>query len=80
MTEYNDNTLETVKENSLRASNEAFEVLAALKDGSVNLNEASEMSNAIGKVNQANANAIKADLLALAIDKQSQQCLKRIEE
>jgi len=71
-----DDALSTVKENSMRAANEAFDVLAALKDGAISLNEASEMSNAIGKINGANANVIKCELLTLAIDKQQQQCGK----
>ena len=71
-------TLEIVKENSLRASNEAFEVLANLKDGEISLPQAQEMSNAIGKVNAANGNVLKADLLALAIDKQTSAALKQL--
>lgn len=71
-----DSALSIVKENTMRAANEAFDVLASLRGGAISLNEASEMSNAIGKVNGANANTIKCELLSLAIDKQQHQCGK----
>lgn len=74
-----DESIAQVKENSLRASNEAFEVLAAIKDGAITLNEAQEMSNALGKVNAANGNILKADLLALAIDKQTTAAMRGLE-
>tara|TARA_R110000803_G_scaffold175898_1_gene238466 strand:- start:516 stop:755 length:240 start_codon:yes stop_codon:yes gene_type:complete len=78
MKQQTSDALETVKENSLRASNEAFEILAALKDGDIKLSEASEMSNAIGKINAANSNVIKSELIMFARNKDSEQ-IKRIE-
>ena len=78
MKQQTSDALETVKENSLRASNEAFEILAALKDGDIKLSEASEMSNAIGKINAANSNVIKSELIMFARNKDSEQ-IKQIE-
>ena len=69
-----------VIENSARASNEAFEVLAAIKDGDITLAEASEMSNAIGKINGANGNIIKAALLKMTKERQVEQGRKLIME
>lgn len=63
--------MEAVKQKSERAMNEAFAILDGIKDGSVSLAEATEMSNAIGKANAAIGNIIKADLLCLAFEKQA---------
>lgn len=63
--------MEMVKVKSERAMNEAFAVLDGIKDSTISLAEATEMSNAIGKANAAIGNIIKADLLCLAFDKQS---------
>lgn len=73
-------SVETVKVNSIRASQEGFAVLDALKSGQLSLSEASEYSNALGKINAANSNVLKADLLAITIDKQTTERMKRIEE
>ena len=73
-------SVETVKLNSIRASQEGFAVLDALKSGQLSLSEASEYSNALGKINAANSNVLKADLLAITIDKQTTERMKRIEE
>tara|TARA_R110000764_G_C10883279_1_gene369355 strand:+ start:547 stop:798 length:252 start_codon:yes stop_codon:yes gene_type:complete len=73
-------TIAIAQNNSMRSANEAFEVLTSIKEGAITLPEASEMTNALGKVNGATANLIKANLLALTINNQSQQVLKRIEE
>jgi hypothetical protein len=63
--------MEMVKVKSERAMNEAFAVLDGLKDSTITLAEATEMSNAIGKANAAIGNIIKADLLCLAFEKQA---------
>ena len=63
--------MEMVKVKSERAMNEAFAVLDGIKDSSISLAEATEMSNALGKANAAIGNIIKADLLCLAFEKQS---------
>ena len=73
-------SVETVKVNSIRASQEGFAVLDALKSGQLSLSEASEYSNALGKINAANSNVLKADLLAITIDNQTTERMKRIEE
>jgi hypothetical protein len=72
-------SIEIVKANSIRASQEGFAVLDALKDGSLSLSEASEYSNALGKINAANSNVLKADLLTITIDKQTTERMKRLE-
>lgn len=72
-------SIEIVKANSIRASEEGFAVLKALKDGKLSLSEASEYSNALGKINAANSNVLKADLLALTIDKQTTDRMKRLD-
>ena len=64
-------TMEMVKVKSERAMNEAFTVLEGIKDGTIALSHATEMSNAIGKANAAIGNIIKADLLCLAFEKQA---------
>lgn len=66
-------TLNKVKTNSMKASDEAFKVLEALKSREISIKEASEMSNALGKVNAANGNALKADILSLELDKQKRE-------
>lgn len=63
--------MEMVKVKSERAMNEAFAVLDGIKDGTVSLADATEMSNAIGKANAAIGNIIKADMLCLAFEKQA---------
>lgn len=72
-------SIEIVKANSIRASKEGFAVLDALKKGDLSLSEASEYSNALGKINAANGNVLKADLLMLTIDKQTTERMKRLE-
>lgn len=73
--------MEMVKVKSELAMNEAFAVLDGIKDGSVSLSHATEMSNAIGKANAAIGNIIKADLMCLAIEKQSiNYAAKRLNE
>lgn len=64
-------TIELVKVKAERAMNEAFEVLEGLKEKTISIAEATEMSNAIGKANGAMGNILKSDLLALAIAKQA---------
>ena len=64
-------SMEVVKLKSERAMNEAFAVLDGIKDSTISLAEATEMSNAIGKANAAIGNIIKADLLCLAFEKQA---------
>ena len=64
-------TLELVKVKAERAMNEAFGVLEGLKEKTISVAEATEMSNAIGKANGAMGNILKSDLLALAIAKQA---------
>lgn len=71
-------SIEIVKQNSIRASQEGFAVLDALKSGVLSLNEASEYSNALGKINAANSNVLKADLLAITIDKQTTDRMKAL--
>jgi len=63
--------MEMVKLKSERAMNEAFAVLDGIKDSTISLAEATEMSNALGKANAAIGNIIKADLLCLAFEKQA---------
>lgn len=67
-----------VKKNSIRASKEGFAILDQLKTGDLSLSEASEFSNALGKINAANGNILKADLLMLTIDKQNSDRTRRI--
>jgi hypothetical protein len=71
-------TIDLVKSNSIRASKEGFSILDALKSGDLSLTEASEYSNAIGKINAANGNILKADLITLAIDKADGDRVKRL--
>lgn len=71
-------SIDEVKRNSIRASKEAFAILDGLKSGDLSLSEAAEYSNSLGKVNAANGNLLKADLLILAIDKQDADRAKRI--
>jgi hypothetical protein len=63
--------MEIIKVKSERAMNEAFAVLDGIKEGKISLSEATEMSNALGKVNAAIGNIIKADLVCLAFEKQA---------
>ena len=63
--------MEMVKIKSERAMNEAFNILDGLKEGQLSLADATEMSNAVGKANAAIGNVIKAELLCLAMTKQS---------
>lgn len=63
--------MEMVKLKSERAMNEAFAVLDGIKENTISLAEATEMSNALGKANAAIGNIIKADLLYLAFEKQA---------
>ncbi len=63
--------MEMVKVKSERAMNEAFAVLDGIKEGKISLAEATEMSNALGKVNAAIGNIIKADIVCLAFEKQT---------
>ena len=72
-------SIEIVKQNSIRASVEGFAILDALKCGDMSLSEAQEYSNALGKINAANGNLLKADILGLAIIKQESDRAKRIE-
>jgi hypothetical protein len=61
--------MEMVKIKSERAMAEAFAVLDGIKENTISLPEAMEMSNALGKVNAAIGNIIKADLVCLAYEK-----------
>lgn len=63
--------MEMVKLKSERAMNEAFAILDGLKENTITLAEATEMSNALGKANAAIGNIIKADLMCLAFEKQA---------
>jgi hypothetical protein len=72
--------IEMVKVKAERAMNEAFEVLEGLKEGTISIAQATEMSNAIGKANGAMGNILKADLLALAIDKQAAAHVARLSD
>lgn len=63
--------MEMVKIKAERVMNEAFAVLDGIKENTISLAEATEMSNALGKANAAIGNIIKADMMCLAFDKQA---------
>jgi hypothetical protein len=68
--------MDMVKLKSERCVNEALAVLDGLKEGTIPIADATEMSNAIGKANAALGNIIKADFLCLAIDKRASNFLE----
>ena len=64
-------TMTAMKLKSERVMTEAFAVLDGLKENSITLPMATEMSNALGKANAAIGNIIKATVVELACEKQA---------
>jgi len=65
-------TMKLVEQCSVRGMSESFAVLDGIKDNSISLAKASEMSNAIGKATGAAGNLIKMNLLKLALARQAE--------
>ena len=65
----NREVLAEVRASALRTSKAAREVFDALRDGEISVADATELSNALGKANGADSNAIKAIMTGMILDK-----------
>jgi hypothetical protein len=61
--------LAAVKRNAIATSIAAREVFEALRSGTISVADATELSNALGKANGADGNAVKAVMTEMVLDK-----------
>lgn len=62
-------TMDTIRNASKRVMNEALNVMDGIKKGEISLNQATEMSNAMGKANAAIGNILKIEVMCMTYEK-----------